>query len=116
VRSTEPTLGTTSGGGRPGPESLPGRLLPCYGELVDDSSPIDARRTLWIVGLLIATIGVFLVLWLPNSKPWWKMEDFGCPDGYFRVDGGQALRVDGGCGGLSPFGVVLRSEERRVGK
>ena len=55
------------------------------------------------IGVIIALLAV----WASSRDPWWHVTGFGCPQGYYRIDGGRVNRVQGACGGLSPTGISL---------
>ena len=83
--------------------------MPRYGKPVDDRD--TGRKTARRVTAIVISMGVILTLlavWASARDPWWHVVGFGCPQGYFRVDGGSVDRVQGACGGLSPTGIAIR--------
>jgi len=51
--------------------------------------------------LLIAAIATIAVSW--HDKDWWRIESFGCPQGFYRVNGVVQGQL-GACGGLGGEG------------
>jgi hypothetical protein len=68
-----------------------------------------ARRVITVV-ISMAVILTLLAVWSSARDPWWHVIGFGCPQGYFRIDGGRD-RVQGACGGLSPTGIALKLKQ-----
>lgn len=55
------------------------------------------RRVLIVMVIVVAV--VTLALWNASQDNWWKIQSFGCPQGFVRVNGGGPMNI-GACGGL----------------